>query len=163
MDKKDLFIKAIRENEGFIRKLASAHTNNAEDREDLIQEILYQLWKSFGTFTEKSKLSTWMYRVALNVSIYQLKKSGKKIPVQPIDENTGAVSEDSPPEPEERWIAFRKEIEKLNLLERGILMLYLDDKSYDEIAEITGLSNTNVGTKLQRIKARLKKQLTQNL
>jgi RNA polymerase sigma-70 factor (ECF subfamily) len=61
VDKKEAFITAIKENEGFVYKIASAYTNNIDDRNDLVQEILYQLWKSFETFSEQSKLSTWIY------------------------------------------------------------------------------------------------------
>jgi len=65
VDKKEKFIAAIKENEGFIYKLASAYTNNTDDKHDLVQEIIYQLWKSFQTFSEQSKLSTWIYRVEI--------------------------------------------------------------------------------------------------
>lgn len=69
MKKKDVFISAINENLGLIFKVSSIYTNTNEDRNDLSQEIIYQLWKSFGTFNQKSSLSTWMYRVAMNVAI----------------------------------------------------------------------------------------------
>ncbi len=72
---KEKFIAAIKENEGFIYKFASAYTNTIDDKHGLVQEIIYQLWKSFQTFSEQSTLSIWIYRVALNVAIYQLKKS----------------------------------------------------------------------------------------
>lgn len=78
MDKKERFIAAIKENEGFIYKIASVYTNNIEDKNDVVQDIFYQLWKSFDTFNQQSSLSTWIYRVALNVAIYQLKVFKKK-------------------------------------------------------------------------------------
>jgi RNA polymerase sigma-70 factor (ECF subfamily) len=71
--KKETFIRAIKNNEGLIFKIASVYTNSVDDKNDLVQEIIYQLWKSFDSFNEKSSLSTWMYRVAMNVSIYHLK------------------------------------------------------------------------------------------
>lgn len=163
VDKKEKFIAAIKENEGFIYKLASAYTNNTDDKHDLVQEILYQLWKSFETFNGKSKLSTWIYRVALNVAIYQLRKSKKNVLTVPIDEQVLNYHENISNEYEERWKLFRQQIEKLNLLDKGIVMLYLDDKSYAEIAEIVGISKSNVGTKLLRIKERLKQQINKNL
>ena len=159
MDKKEKFIAAIKENEGFIYKLASAYTNNTDDKHDLVQEIIYQLWKSFQTFSEQSKLSTWIYRVALNVAIYQLKKSRKIISTVPIDKQALNYHEHAGDEMEEKWKIFRQQIENLNLLDKGIVLLYLDDKSYDEIAEITGISLSNVGTKLSRIKEKLRKQI----
>lgn len=163
MDKKEQFIIAIKENEGFIYKLASAYTNNTDDKHDLVQEIIYQLWKSFETFREQSKLSTWIYRVALNVAIYQLKKSRKNVVTVPIDEQVLNYHDNTGNENEEKWKVFRQHIENLNLLDKGIVMLYLDNKSYDEIAEIIGISKTNVGTKLSRIKEKLKQQINKNL
>lgn len=74
MDKRNAFITAINQNQGLIFKVASIYTNNEEDRKDLSQEIIYQLWKSFDTFQQKSSLSTWMYRVAMNVAIQNPKK-----------------------------------------------------------------------------------------
>ena len=85
MDKKDTFITAINEQKGLIFKVASMYTNSIEDRNDLTQEIVYQLWKSFDTFQQKSSLSTWIYRVALNVAIYHLKTSKRKIKTEPLD------------------------------------------------------------------------------
>jgi RNA polymerase sigma factor (sigma-70 family) len=163
VDKKDIFISALKENEGFIYKIASVYTNNTEDRNDLVQEIIYQLWKSFDSFQQKSSLSTWIYRVALNVALYQLKLSKKKILTIPIDERFINSAETDNNENEEKWKIFKEQIDSLNLLDKGIVMLYLDNKSYDEIAEIIGISKSNVGTKILRIKEKLKSQITKNL
>ncbi|HTO16332.1 MAG TPA: sigma-70 family RNA polymerase sigma factor [Edaphocola sp.] len=163
MDKKENFIAAIKENEGFIFKIASVYTNNREDKNDLIQEILYQLWKSFGTFHQKSSLSTWIYRVALNVALYQLKLSKKRVLTIPIDEQILNNHEIDNNENEEKWKVFKQQIDNLNLLDKGIVMLYLDNKSYDEIAEIIGISKSNVGTRLFRIKSKLKSHINKNL
>jgi RNA polymerase sigma factor (sigma-70 family) len=163
VDKKDIFISALKENEGFIYKIASVYTNNTEDRNDLVQEIIYQLWKSFDNFQQKSSLSTWIYRVALNVALYQLKLSKKKVLTIPIDERFINSAEIDNNENEEKWKIFKEQIDSLNLLDKGIVMLYLDNKSYDEIAEIIGISKSNVGTKILRIKEKLKSQITKNL
>jgi len=159
VDKEERFITAIKQHERFIYKLASAYTSTTEDKHDLVQEIIYQLWKSFESFSEKSALSTWMYRVALNVAIYQLKRSKKNIATVPIDEQALNYHEQGSQEAEEKWKLFRQQIEQLNLLDKGIVLLYLDNKSHDEIAEITGISKSNVGTKLSRIKEKLKQQI----
>ncbi len=159
MDKKEIFISAIKENEGFIYKIANVYTNNTEDRNDLVQEIIYQLWKSFDNFRQKSTLSTWIYRVALNVALYQLKLSKKKILTVPIDEYITDRQEIDNSENDEEWKILKQQIDNLNLLDKGIVMLYLDNKSYDEIAEIIGISKSNVGTKLLRIKEKLKSQI----
>ena len=160
MDKKKTFIAAIKENEGFIFKIASVYTNNGDDKNDLVQEIIYQLWKSFDSFNQKSKLSTWLYRVAMNVAIYQLKASKKRVLTVPMQEHAIIYyDQDDSTNPEEQWQLFRKQIDGLNLLDKGIVMLYLEDKSYEEIGEIIGLSPSNVGTKLSRIKEKLRKQI----
>lgn len=159
MDKKELFTSAIKDNESFIYKIASVYTNTVEDRNDLVQEIIYQLWKSFDSFNKQAALSTWMYRVALNVSLYQLKLSKKRISTIPIDEQVLNNSETDNSENDEAWKLFKQQIDNLNLLDKAIVMLYFDNKSYDEIAEIIGISKSNVGTKLLRIKEKLKSQI----
>ena len=163
MEKNEIFTVAIKTNENFIYKIASVYTNNIEDRNDLVQEIIYQLWKSFDTFEQKSSLSTWIYRVALNVALYQLKQSKKRVSTIPINEQVLNNHESDNTENEEKWKIFKLQIDNLNLLDKAIVMLYLDNKSYDEIAEIIGISKTNVGTKLLRIKEKLKSQINKNL
>lgn len=162
MDKKQTFIKAIKDNERLILKIASVYTNNADDKADLVQEIIYQLWKSFDAFKQQSSLSTWLYRVALNVAIYQLKVSKKRVQAIPMDEQILNYQDEDTSATEQKWEAFRQHIEALNLLDKAIIMLYLDNKSHDEIAEIVGISTSNVGTKMQRIKEKLRKQHKNN-
>lgn len=159
MSKKEVFTSAIKENEGILFKIAAVYTNSIEDKQDLIQEIIYQLWKSYDSFNQQSRFSTWMYRVALNVAIYQLKVSKKKILTVPIEDQNFNYQEDDNSAIEEKWKLFRKQIEGLNLLDKAIVTLYLDDKSYDEIAEVIGISSSNVGTKISRIKEKLKSQI----
>ena len=163
MDKKERFITAIKENENFIFKIASVYTNNTDDKNDLVQEIIYQLWKSFDSFNQQSSLNTWMYRVALNVAILQLKVSKNSIHTIPIDEQITNYQEKDDSKNEERWKIFREQIDTLNLLDKGIVLLYLDNKSYEEIAVIVGITKTNVATKLSRIKEKLKNQIHKNL
>ncbi|MDR6563511.1 MULTISPECIES: RNA polymerase sigma factor [unclassified Arcicella] len=160
MDKKETFIKAIKENEGFIFKIASVYTNNTDDKHDLVQEIIYQLWKSYDSFNHQASLSTWMYRIALNVAIYQLKVSKRRILTVPIEGHFWDNQENDDSDTEEQWRIFRQLIDSLNLLDKGIIMLYLENKSYEEMAEIIGISVSNVGTKLSRIKEKLKAQIT---
>ena len=163
MDKNERFIAAVKENEGFIYKIAAVYTKNTDDKSDLVQEIIYQLWKSFDSFNQQSSLNTWMYRVALNVAIFQLKVSKKSISTIPIDEQIINFQEKDDSENEERWKIFREQIDTLNLLDKGIVLLYLDNKSYEEIAAIVGITKTNVATKLSRIKEKLKTQIHKNL
>ena len=161
MNIKETFITAIKENEGFIFKIASVYTNNRDDKNDLVQEIIYQLWKSYKSFNHQSSLSTWIYRVALNVAIYQLKVSKKRVLTVPMDGQVLDYYEIDESQIDEKWKVFRQHIDNLNLLDKGIVMLYLDHKSYDQIAEIIGISASNVGTKLSRIKEKLRTQIKQ--
>ncbi|MCY7292006.1 MAG: sigma-70 family RNA polymerase sigma factor [Ferruginibacter sp.] len=156
--KRDVFIKTIQENEKLIFKVATFYTDSREDREDLVQEIIYNLWKSFDTFKQHSVLSTWMYRVAMNVSIYHLKKSKKKIVSMAISEDVLNLQQPENNATEDQWQSLQKHIQHLNLLDKGILMLYLENKSHEEIAGIAGISKTNVGTRLSRIKEKLHQQ-----
>ena len=163
MDKKETFITAIKDNEGLIYKVASVYTNTIEDRKDLVQEIIYQLWKSFDSFNQKSSLSTWMYRVAMNVAIYHLKIAKRNFLTVPLDGQFSNLHETDNGGFEEKWKALRQQLDKLNLLDRGIILLYLENKSYEEIAQITGITESNVGTKMFRIKEKLKKQINKQL
>jgi len=160
VDKKKQFIQTIQSNSGIIRKAASLYTNNQQDKEDLTQEIIYQLWKSFDSFQNHSAISTWIYRVAMNVAIYYFKKSKKSILTIPIEIAVLKTPNSSLNENQEKWEKIHAQIQHLTLLERGIIMLYLEEKSYREIAVITGLSESNIGTKMQRIKEKIKRRIT---
>lgn len=159
MDKKNRFIKVIKENEGLIFKVATLYTNSLQDKEDLYQEIVFQLWKSFDTFKEQSKLSTWMYRVAMNTAIYNLKSIKRQISTISIDTETERFSEVVDKSEEERFRLLYENIQRLNLFERGIILLYLEGKNHQEIAEIIGITTSNVGTKISRIKQKLKSKI----
>ncbi len=159
MDKKDAFVKAIKESQNLIYKIASIYTKTTEDRNDLAQEIICQLWKSFETFNQNSALSTWMYRVATNVAIYHLKTAKRKVLTVPLNEQFLDFSEIDNSVIEERWQIFKQHLNKLSLLDKGIVILYLENKSHEEIAQMIGISVSNVGTKLSRIKEKLKQQI----
>ena len=159
MDKKKLFIKAIQENEGLIYKVATFYTNDKDDRDDVVQEIIYSLWKSFESFKQNSSLSTWMYQVAMNVAIFHLKRRKKAATTIPIDIALLNSPESISDNFEEKLKILQEHIRDLNLLDKGIVMLYLESKSHEEIAQIIGISKTNVGTKLSRIKEKLKTKI----
>lgn len=163
VDKKKIFIKAVQENEGLIYKVATFYTNNKDDRDDVVQEIIYSLWKSFESFKQDSSLSTWMYQVAMNVAIFHLKKSKKAVTTIPIYIALLNSPESISDNVEEKLKILQEHIKDLNLLDKGILMLYLEGKCHEEIAEIIGISKTNVGTKLSRIKEKLKTKINKTI
>ena len=159
MQEKDKFIQVIKDNEGIIYKVSRVYTNNVEDQKDLYQEIVYQLWKSFSSFKDNSKVSTWLYRVALNTSIAYLNKQKRRGNQVPIDVSLLNRMDDDDHLMEERVHVLYAQIKMLNVVEKGLILLFLEGKSYDEIAEITGFTNSNVGTRLARIKVKLKSQI----
>lgn len=159
MEKKDTFIIAVKEHEKLIFRIASFYTDCKDDRDDLVQEIIYNLWKSFETFKQRSSLTTWIYRVAMNVSIVHLKQKKKRGVSVAIDPQVLNFSESSYDDYEEKLQVLQNLIKDLNLYDKGILMLYLESKSHTEIADIIGISKSNVGTKLSRIKEKLRQQI----
>lgn len=159
MHTKREFIKAIKENEGIIYKVTRLYTNSTEDQKDLYQEIVYQLWKSYSSFKENSKISTWMYRVALNTAINNLKKEKRKGTRVSIDHFLLNQMDQVDTVMEERITLLYTHIKKLSIVEKGIILLHLEGKNYDEIATITGFTATNIGTRLARIKNKLKSQI----
>ena len=159
MQHKEAFIQTIKDNEGIIYKITRVYAKNTEDQKDLYQEIVYQLWKSFESFKGKSKISTWMYRVALNTSIAHLNQQKKKghtvsIDLELLNRSDPATSAGS--EWDDRMHILYAHIKQLNVIEKGLILLFLEEKSYEEIANITGFTTTNVGTRLGRIKQKLK-------
>ena len=123
MEKSESFLTAIKDHENIIYKIASLYTNNIHDRNDLVQEIMYQLWKSFDSFAQKSSLSTWMYRVAMNVAIYQLKTTKRKVVTVPLDEEHLNIRQAAYSDLEEKLLLFRQQLSSLNLLDKGIVVL----------------------------------------
>ncbi|WP_281543255.1 RNA polymerase sigma factor [Maribacter aestuarii] len=162
MAKETEFAELIRKHQGLLFKVTSIYTDNKTDREDLFQEVVYQLWKSFDSFRNESKITTWMYRVAMNTAISQLKKRKRRPDAVPISDTVLSYSENSNEEYEERLRSLYKHIERLNVLEKGLMLLLLEGKSYKEIAEITGLSDSNVGTRISRIKEKLRTNMTKS-
>ena len=157
--KKKEFIEIIRANEGLIHKVTKVYSNSKEDAQDLYQEIVYQLWKSFSSFRNESKISTWMYRIALNTSIAHLNREKRKRNHVPIDELLLNKTDTTDTLMDERSEVVFALIKKLNDIEKGVILLYLEGKTYAEIASITGFTSSNVGTRLGRIKQKIISQL----
>ncbi|HUW54920.1 MAG TPA: sigma-70 family RNA polymerase sigma factor [Rhodanobacter sp.] len=159
------FEMLLREHRKIIFKVASVYTCEVEDRNDLAQEISVQLWRSFGSYdARRAKFSTWMYRIALNVAISRRRREKGSLAhrTEPLDEHHLEALGGGEPiaEQDERLATLHALIGELDALNRALILLYLEDKSYAEIAEILGISETNVATKLGRIKQRLRGQMT---
>ncbi|PIE50007.1 MAG: RNA polymerase subunit sigma-70 [Flavobacteriales bacterium] len=156
-NKERAFSEMINDNQGLIIKVSRLYTNNSEDEEDLFQEIVLQLWKSYDSFKGDSKVSTWMYRVALNTAITVFRKRKKRIAtdeIQPFHEK--GINYEQKTEKEEQIAILYKVIKKLPKIERAIVMLYLDDLPYKEIAATLGISSVNARVKMNRLKKKLK-------
>ena len=157
LDNKEKFIQLLQQNKGIIYKVCNTYCSNKDNRDDLAQEIVYQLWRSFHHFNERLKFSTWMYRVALNVAISYYRKENKFKLHDELSENLVWFEDNAPDEIEDDLSVLLKFINELKEIDRSIMLLYLDDKSYKEIAEITGVTETNVSTRINRIKEKLRK------
>jgi len=159
----DFYTSSILPFAAIIIKICRAYTNTQEDFEDYYQEVCLQIWRSKDNFRQQSEWSTWIYRLSLNVCLTLLKKK----------KNNGKhfVSDAVPQELTEESHAFADEslnqlysaIRQLSEVDRGIILLYLEEKSYQEIADIIGTNPNNIGVRIKRIKERLKKILDEKI
>ena len=148
------FLQLIDQHQGIIHKICRLYRDSREDREDLFQEIVYQLWKSAPSFEGKAKFSSWMYRVALSTAIATFRKKKPNILYTPALPEQAAQQA-----PEEQREQLFEALKQLNDGDKALIALYLEDLSYREIAEITGITETNVGVKLNRIKNKIQQLL----
>ena len=157
---KEKFIAVIKEHQKLIYKICYSYCADAENRKDLQQEILLQLWHAFSKFDGRVKISTWIYRIALNTAISFYRKDSKhSIKRTPLDESIIFVTDiQAITEQDDNIGLLLHFINQLNELDKALILLYLDDNKYADIAEILGISETNVATKISRIKKRLKSQ-----
>jgi RNA polymerase sigma-70 factor, ECF subfamily len=161
-DQREAFTRLLEQHAGIIRKVAATYTGNRADRLDLMQEISLQLWKAWPRYAPERPFSTWMYRIALNVAISFL-RSATRPHRQTFSLATAELDvpdETATPEIDERVAELQRVIADLEPLNRALLLLYLDDRSYREIASILGITETNVATKISRLKERVRKQMT---
>jgi len=144
---------------GIIIKMCRAYSNTQEDFEDYYQEVCLQIWRSHQKFEERSEWSTWVYRVSLNVCLTLLKKDKKVKSTFNSKEIPNEVMEDIQAFDDEDLNLLYSAIKKLNEVDRAVILLYLEENSYQEIANITGTTSNNIGVRINRIKERLKKIL----
>jgi RNA polymerase sigma-70 factor (ECF subfamily) len=156
------FEKLIKAHERMVYKICHMYAYTDDDRQDLFQEIVMQLWKAHPKFKGESKFSTWLYRIGLNVAITQYRKHKNRISATDIETlNIEFPEAVFSTEEEERLQLMYAAIEQLNDVDKAIVMLYLEDKSYDEMEEILGISNGNLRVKMNRIKEKIR-QITKN-
>lgn len=156
---KDKFLSLILDNKKIIYKVCHSYCRNHEDRKDLAQEIIIQLWKSSGRYDAQYKLSTWIYRISLNVAIsFYRSETRRKQGSTAIDENLIELveNEQTPDDLEDNIQLLYRFIDNLGELNKALILLYLDDHSYKDISYILGITETNVATKINRIKQKLK-------
>ena len=159
-DRETEFEQKIREHQLLIHKICHIYAYTEADRQDLFQEIVIGLWKAYPGFKGLSAFSTWLYRVAINTAITGLRqKKNLLIPYEP-EALLSQLAEEPAPE-EEHWQQLISAIEKLNEVEKAIVMLYLEDRSYEEMEDILGLGQGALRVKMSRIKDKLRK-LTKN-
>jgi RNA polymerase sigma-70 factor (ECF subfamily) len=169
MNKDLLFKEVLEENKDRIYRICCAYERNPDDRDDLYQEIIINIWKSLGKFEGRSMISTWIYRIAVNTSLMHVKKESKRNSLNSeINDNTLSIPETSYEDKEEKIETGRKIellykcINTLSSLDRLIISMVLDELSYKEIAEVTGLTVNNTGVKINRIKKELSQLMEDN-
>jgi RNA polymerase sigma-70 factor (ECF subfamily) len=154
---KNLFIEHVTRNRDIINKICNVYCRGECDREDLAQEIVYQLWKSYGGFRNESAFSTWMYKVALNTAFQYLRHEYRKPETNWNNQAQAYLEDDSPGQSTDLSALLYRLISQLQPFDRALLMLWLEKKSYTEISGILGISDKNVSVKIVRIKENLKK------
>jgi RNA polymerase sigma factor (sigma-70 family) len=155
---KDVFLNIVTKNQGIIHKVCGVYCDTVEDREDLFQEIVSQLWRSYPTFRNESKVTTWMYQVSLNTAITHFKKNKRRPDRGDLNKTIFQIADEHYDDTaEEQLKLLHKAIARLTGIEKSIVLLFLEDKKYEEIAEIIGITQNYVRVKMNRIKGKLKK------
>ncbi|NQU52864.1 MAG: sigma-70 family RNA polymerase sigma factor [Bacteroidetes bacterium] len=155
----DFYTASILPYSAIIIKMCRAYSNSQEDFEDYYQEVCLQIWRSKDNFNQQSEWSTWIYRLSLNVCLTLLKKNKNGVQYFASDALPDKAIEDSHVFPDDALNELYNAIKRLSEIDRGIIMLYLEEKSYQEIADITGTNANNIGVRIKRIKERLLKLL----
>jgi RNA polymerase sigma-70 factor (ECF subfamily) len=146
------FLTMLREHYRIIFKVASFYTDENNLFDDLYQDVVLNLWKAFPNFRKESQLSTWIYRIALNTCVSFYRKNSRRPVCVELTPEIKAYTEEN-----EAVAELYACINRLGKLERALILLYIEDRPYKEIAEIMGITATNVSTKINRIKEKLKK------
>ena len=157
-----LFQEIIEQHKGILFKVARTYCTDEEDRQDLIQEMMIQIWQSVHKYNDQYKITTWLYRISLNVAIsYYRKNSTRTKKFTDLNEQMMETPVEDKSENERQLNLLEQFISELKEIDKALMILYLEDKNHTEIAEILGMSVSNVGTKIKRIKDKLKTRFSQ--
>ncbi len=154
------FLSLIEQHQGILHKVCSLYTDDDEAHKDLFQEVMLQLWRGFPRFRNESKVTTWMYRVALHTAISALKKKKRSEKYLQQQQDKSKDPLEDPHLKQDNHELLHYAMNRLNTNEKALIMLYLEGKNYREIAEIIGISENNVGVRLNRVKKKLKQLMT---
>ena len=153
------FEQTLKDNLGILHKLSRVYSNNEAEYEEIFQEMMIQVWRSLPNFRGDSQVSTWVYRICINTALNFRTKTNKFKKYVPLDDNF-AVNFAFADEKDEQLKKLYEAIRELKPIDRAIVSLYLDEKSYEETAQILGISKTNVATRLMRLKQTLIERLS---
>ena len=157
-----IFIEQVNQHIGIAHKVCRIYFADSDDRDDVLQEMMYQLFRSYGSFAGQSKFSTWMYRVCLNTAL-TYKRKNKKYATESLSDRHKQIPDRLTGNKDDEVKMLLETIASLTPVNKAIVLLYLDDLSYDEIANITGLTKSNVSVRLVRIKKELEVELKRKL
>jgi RNA polymerase sigma-70 factor (ECF subfamily) len=154
------FLALLGKHQGMLYKISNVYETNIDDRKDLLQEIIIQLWKNYDRFEARANFSTWMYRVALNTAISSYRRKQKALPEEAIQVDFYTIVDTN--SQQEKVNQLYAAIQTLAQIDRAIVLLYLEDKSYKEMEEITGIKEATLRVKMKRIKEKLSQSIKAN-
>ena len=158
--REERFQRLLGDHKGILYKICNSYCRDRDDRDDLAQEIALHLWRSFDAFDDRYRFSTWMYRIALNVAISFYRRERTRTRHVTSDEAYLLEAiDDTESQPEEIRMLYQL-IEALDPMNKALVLLYLDGHSHQEIADVLGITTTNVATKIGRLKVAMKRQLS---
>ena len=161
-EQQQIFQKIIEQHKGILFKIARAYCPNEDDRQDLVQEMMIQIWRSIHKYNDEYKITTWLYRISLNIAISFFRKNRTRANKYTVlNEQTEQIPLEDKADDEQQLNLLEQFISELKEIDKALMILYLEDKSHAEIAEILGMSVSNVGTKIGRIKDKLKTRFSQ--
>lgn len=157
------FVEIIKTHQGILHKVCGMYRHDSDDRKDLFQEIVIQLWRALPNFRHESKISTWIYQISLNVAISDFRKESRRPIRVELSENLLNISDNIYDNSTEEQIKIMHHaIAQLSEIEKAIVMLYFEEKDNEEIAEIVGITQNNVRVKMTRIREKLRTIVSKN-